>query len=156
MAVRVKLDSIIEGLEFQSDESHSFLNKKTGEVALIRDEELRAAEDGGPTDDSADWELEQIEIAREIVRETSDYVELPSKFDIHEYSIMEDFCFSLGDSENRDILLGLMKGSGAFGRFKHAICHYSIEDQWYGYRDNAMKEIAIEWRQENGVEFDTE
>ena len=45
MEARVKLSDIIEGLEFQSDESSSFLNKKTGEVILMTDYAMRAAED---------------------------------------------------------------------------------------------------------------
>jgi hypothetical protein len=48
MAIRVKLDDIIEGLESQSDESHSFLDKRTGEVVSISDEEMQAAEDDEP------------------------------------------------------------------------------------------------------------
>ncbi|MHC4121022.1 MAG: UPF0158 family protein [Planctomycetota bacterium] len=155
MARRVELDRIIDGLECQSDESQSFLNKRTGEVVLVSEEMLRTVEDGDSIDDYSDWEQEQITIAREIIGETGDYIELPSKFDIHEYSIMEDFCFSLDDSEMRDILLDLIKGRGAFGRFKHAIHAHGIEDQWYNYRDNAFKEIAIEWCRENGIEFDT-
>ena len=60
MPVRIKLDSIIEGLEFQSDEGQSYLNKKTGEVIFITDEEMRAAEDGDPMDAIADWYYSQI------------------------------------------------------------------------------------------------
>ena len=45
MAIRVKLADIIEGLEFQSDESSWILNKKTGEVVLMTDYAMRAAED---------------------------------------------------------------------------------------------------------------
>lgn len=46
MALRVKLDDIIEGLEFQSDESSSFLDKTTGNVVLISDYEMLAAKEG--------------------------------------------------------------------------------------------------------------
>ena len=35
-------------------------------------------------------------------------------------------------------------------------CHieYGIADDWYNYRNNALREIAIEWCQEHGLEFD--
>ena len=39
MAVHVKLKDIIEGLEFQSDESFSYLNTPTGEVVSVTTEE---------------------------------------------------------------------------------------------------------------------
>ena len=41
-ALRVKLQDIFEGMDFQSDERSSYLNTTTGEVVSITDEELRA------------------------------------------------------------------------------------------------------------------
>ena len=79
---------------------------------------------------------------------------MPTKFDIHEYSIMEKFCLSLNDDKMSDNLYSVIKGSGAFGRFKDAIGEYDIADDWYKYRNDALKEIAIEWCQEKGIEFD--
>ncbi len=154
MAIRVKLDEIIEGLEFQSDESSSFLDKTTGKVVLISDYEISAAEDDDPIEDFPDWEQDLVRIAKEIIDETGNYIDLPTKFDIHEYSIMEKFCLSLNDDEMSDNLYSLIKGSGAFGRFKNAIHEYDIADDWYKYRNDALKEIAIEWCQEKGIEFD--
>ena len=45
MTIRVKLEDIIQGMEFQSDESTSYLNKNTGEVVTISEEEFGAAKD---------------------------------------------------------------------------------------------------------------
>ncbi|HUT46348.1 MAG TPA: UPF0158 family protein [Sedimentisphaerales bacterium] len=154
MAISVKLDDIIEGLESQSDESSSFLNKRTGEVVLINGYEMRAAEEGNPLEDFPDWEQDQVRIAREIIAETGQYIPLPSKFDIDEYSIMERFCVSLDNQEIGDILCDLISGSGAFRRFKDALYKYGIEDEWYKYRNKALKKIAIEWCKENNIEFD--
>jgi hypothetical protein len=154
MAIRVKLNDIIEGLDFQSDEGHSFLDKKTGEVVSISDEEMQAAEDDEPIEDFPDWQQDLVRIAKEIVDETGDYIDLPTKFDIDEYSIMEKFCLSLNDSEMSDDLYSSIKGSGAFRRFKDAINEYDIADDWYKYRNDALREIAIEWCQAKGIEFD--
>jgi hypothetical protein len=77
MVHRVKLDEIIEGLEFQSDERHSFLDKRIGKVVSMSDEEMQAAEDDEP-----------------------------------------------------------------------------IEDDWYKHPHDALKQIAIEWCQENGIQFE--
>ena len=154
MAIRVKLNEIIEGLEFQSDESSSFLDKTTGKVVLISDYEISAAEDGDPIEDFPDWEQDLVRIAKEIVYETGNYIDLPTKFDIDEYSIMEKFCLSLNDSEMSDNLYSSIKGSGAFRRFKDAINEYDIADDWYKYRNDVLKEIAIEWCKEKGIEFD--
>ncbi len=156
MAIRLKLESILEGMESQSDESSTFLDRRTGEVVLISDEELRAAEDDDPIEDFPEWEQDLVKIAKEIVAETVDYIPLPSKFDIHEYSIMENFCLSINDAEIRDTLYGLIKGSGAFRRFKDAVYQFGIENKWFNYRNDAFKQIAIDWCNENGIEFDAE
>ena len=154
MATRVKLDRIIEGLEFQSDESHSYLNKKTGEVVFIGYEEMQAAENDEPIEDFPDWQQDIIKAAKEIETETGDYIPLPTRFDINQYHIMEDFCWSIEDEKTREILCSLIKGSGAFRRFKDAIHDYGIADDWYKYRDNTLREIAIGWCQENDINFE--
>ncbi len=67
---------------------------------------------------------------------------------------MERFCLSIDDAEMSDALCDLIKGSGAFRRFEDALYHHGIEKDWYSYRDNALKEIAIDWCRENDIEFD--
>ncbi len=154
MAIIVKLNDIIEGMECQSDESQSYLDKRTGTLVSISDEEMQAAEDNEPIEDFPEWQQDLIKIAKEILQETGDYIGLPSKFDIHEYSIMERFCLSLDDPEISDTLYSLIKGSGAFRRFKDALYEYNLSDEWYKYRDSRLKEIVIEWCEENGIEFE--
>ena len=63
MTVQVKLQDILEGMDFQSDEQSSFLNLTTGEVVSITDEELRAAEENAPLEDFPEWQHDAIRIA---------------------------------------------------------------------------------------------
>lgn len=152
MAISVKLNDIIEGMEFQSDETSSCLNKRTGEVVTITDEEFRAAEDNEPIEDFPEGQHKNIKTANEIL-ETDDYISLPSKFDIHEYEIMERFCLSISDDEIRDNMYRSIKGSGAFRRFKENIHRYNMAEDWYKYREEAIKQIAMDWCEENDIEF---
>jgi hypothetical protein len=154
MAIIVKLDDIIEGLESQSNETSSFLDKRTGEVILMTDYAMRAAEENEPIEDVPDWERELVTIAREIVAGSGQYIQLPTKYDLDEYSIMESFCTSLENQKIGDILYDLISGSGAFRRFKDAVYKYGVEDQWHAYRDNAIKDIAIEWCRQHDIEFE--
>ena len=153
MSIIVKLSDIIDGMESQSNENSSYLDKETGEVVLISDYEMRAAEENDSLEDFPDWELEQIAIARDIINKTGRYIELPTKFDINEYEIMERFCFSLEDAQMSDFLQRTIQGSGAFRRFKDAVYQNGIENEWFAYRNEEYKEIAIDWCQENGIEF---
>ena len=152
MAISVKLNDIIEGMEFQSDETSSYLNKRKGEVVTITDEEFRAAEDNEPIEDSPEWQHKNIKTAKEIL-ETDDYISVPSKFEIHEYEIMERFCLSITDNEIRENMYRSIKGSGAFRRFKENIHRYNIAEDWYKYREEAIKQIAMDWCEENDIKF---
>ena len=154
MSIIVKLSDIIDGMESQSDENSSYLDIETGEVVLISDYEMRAIEDNDSLDDFPDWEQENLSIARDIINETGRYLELPTKFDINEYEIMERFCLSLEDPQLSELLYSKIKGGGAFRRFKDAIYQNGIEKDWFAYRDEAIKEMAIEWCNGNDLEFD--
>ena len=44
MSTEVQLDAIVEGMEMQSDEMHSYLHRPSGRVITISDEALEAAE----------------------------------------------------------------------------------------------------------------
>jgi len=156
MAIHVKLADILTGLECQSDESSSYLNKKTGEVVLISEYEMRAAEEDSPIEDFPDWERDLVRIAKDIITKSGDYIYLPSKFDIHEYHVIERFILSLDDPLTSDHLFGVIQGSGAYRRFKDAVHEYGLQDQWHRYRDNTLKEIAIDWCRENNIDFDDE
>src|SRR5262249_30285346 len=130
MAVHVKLKDIIEGLDFQSDESFSYLHTTTGEVVSVTTEELRAAEEEAPLEDFPAWQHDTIRIAGEIL-ETEHYLPLPDRFEIHEYSIMERFCLSVDDEDIRDDLCNAIRGRGAFRYFKDRIHAYGIAEEWY-------------------------
>jgi hypothetical protein len=152
MTVPIKLSDIIEGLEFQSDESFSYLNTTTGEVVSVTTEELRAAEEDEPLEDFPAWQHDAIRIAREII-ETDHYLPLPDRFEINEYRIMERFCLSVDDDDMRDDLCDAIRGRGAFRRFKDRVHVYGMTEAWYRYRDAALREIAMAWCEEHGIRY---
>lgn len=149
----VKLQSIIEELEMQFEESRTFLNLKTGEIISITSDDLRAAEDEEPYDHLPDWQQENRIVAIDVCENFEKYKELPTKYEVNEYEIMEDFCLTLNNQRKRDNLLNAIKGKGAFRRFKDKIIDFDIEEQWYSFRDERLKEIAIEWCQDNNVNY---
>ena len=155
MAPTVSLQAVIDQMDILSDQMHPYLNKRTGELVTISDEEISVAERGDDIDAYPEWEQDLIRQAQEVL-DSDDYLPLPSKFDIHEYAIMERFCYSVDDEALSDELLDLIRGSGAFGRFKNAIHRHGIADDWYRYRQAALEEIAIEWLQDNDIPYTRE
>src|SRR2546427_8956467 len=150
MTGQVKLQDILEGMDFQSDEQSSFLNLTTGDVVSITDEELRAAENDEPLEDFPEWQHDAIRIARDIV-ETDHYLPLPDRFEMHEYQIMERFCLSVDNEDMRDDLCDAIRCRGAFRRFQDRIQVYGIAEEWYRYRDAALREIAMAWCEAHSI-----
>jgi len=153
MGVRVKLSTITDAMEIQSEQTSTYLDKRTGEVVLLTSDDLRYADEEHLPEWLKPEQLEDIELARKVV-ESDDYVSLPSKFDIHEWEIMRDFCCSLEDERLADDLLDAIHGSGAFRLFKREIRRRGIEDNWYKFRDAAFRKIAIAWCEDNGIEYE--
>ncbi len=153
MAIPVSLSAIVQEMDIMSDELTTFLVRSTGEMVTISDEAFRAAEAGKDVEGFPDWQQEMIRIAADILEHEENYVSLPSKFDIHEYDIMERFCRTIEDDRTAEVLFSAIKGRGAFGRFREGIHRYDLEKEWDAFREEAFKEIAREWCEENGIEY---
>lgn len=153
MAMRIKLTDILDALDSQSFERWAFLDTNTGEIVMIGDKK-KLAEEVELLEDVPEWQKEAIKYMQNVMSQSKNCIALPTKFDIHEYGIMRKFCADIEDEQICDIFEELIQGSGAFGRFKNAIIEYGIADDWYTYRTNALKEIAVEWCEENDIEFE--
>lgn len=79
------------------------------------------------------------------------FFRLPTKFDIHEYNIMDSFVDSLPSNAVKHQLENAIRGKGAFRRFKDTINHLGIAQQWYNYQAAAYREIAVRWFYDNGL-----
>ncbi|MGD8751955.1 MAG: UPF0158 family protein [Anaerolineales bacterium] len=155
MGLIVRLKDFIQEMDVFGDEYRVFLNVRTGEFVVLSDEELGAAEEGESLEDFPEWQRESIQKAGEVLF-GDDYRELPSRFDIHEYAIMERFCYSVEDDKLRNRLLNSIRGRGAFRYFKDTIHEYGIVDTWYEYREQAFKEIATEWLESHNIAYTDE
>ena len=155
MSPRVKISDIINIISFQSYNSSYYIDKKRGELFLVSKEQLRAAQEDARLEDYPEWEREQIKLVREILTDKKGkrYILIPGKFVSHEYSTMENFCFSLYEDEISGALLQAIKGAGAFNRFNNYIHRYGVADDWYKYRYNSMKRIIIYWCESNNIDY---
>lgn len=148
----VSIKDVVNEMDVLSDEHSAFLNRHTGELVTLSNEEISTAEEYDNIDEYPEWQQDMIIKAKEIIN-SDDYLPLPSKFDIHEYHIIEGFCCSVEDDKIRESLLDKIKGRGAFSRFKDAIHMNRIEEEWYRFRHEELEKIAIDWLEENQISY---
>jgi hypothetical protein len=152
----VKISDLIDEMDLQFDETFHYLNKETGAFVMVSAEILSIAEESDEDDDFSgypDWQKEEILGAIDIIDNWDKYVELPSKYEINEYNIMEEFCLSLNDEQIGDRLLSAIRGKGAFRRFKDSIIRLGLGEKWYGFHWEALQEIAVEWCEDNDIPY---
>ncbi len=139
MVMKIPLQQVIEAIEMADDAFTALWDSKTGETVYL---------DDGLISGMRNEELENL-----LETEGERFYRFPTKWDIHEYSIMEDFIDSLTPGGIQDELAWAIRGSGAFRRFKDKLYFFGIEQQWYDFRDNAFRELAIRWCRDNELEY---
>lgn len=147
----VSLRAVADEMDLLNNDWTAYINRRTGELVTVTDEDASAVEDGAG-DDLPGWQAEHLSKVREALM-SGDFLPLPSKFDINEYHIMERFCHQLANATVRDDLLRAIKGAGAFRRFKTLAYHCGVIDEWHAFRDRALEEIAAEWLNANGIGY---
>src|SRR5437773_7606933 len=90
----VKLSELIEALEFDFEETRTFVDLENGGVVMVQRSVLSDVEEGDEEalGDVPDWQKDEVEIARAIVADSGKrFVAPPDKYDFHEYRQMERF-----------------------------------------------------------------
>ncbi|MCF7885543.1 MAG: UPF0158 family protein [Candidatus Marinimicrobia bacterium] len=154
MSKKVKISDLLFGLE-GNDLFSSYVDKKTGKVHTIPKDTfdtLYSSHSSGS--DVGEFEGD-IELAKKIEKDKNEerYVPLPSEYDINEWEIMRDFCYSLEDEEKTQELLNAIHGRGAFRYFKDMVFKMGIRDDWFKFRDRVMLQKVIKWCERNDIDY---
>ena len=136
--MKVKLGVILDAIEMADDNYTYFLDLETGDSVFLADELITGLDNEGLED--------------EIEENLERYLRLPTKFEIREYHIMEEFIWTL-KGERADKLDCAIRGRGAFRRFKDLVDRMGISQQWYDFQAEYYRKLAIEWCQEHGLEY---
>ena len=152
MAAKVSLKLVVEELDALTDETSAYLNRVTGELYALGDVEAGLIEDGVDVSELPEWLADEVPKIREVL-DSAEWLALPTRFDIHEWAIMDGFAHSLADSDVRDELLTAVRGKGAFRWFKDAVHRHGIQQDWYDHRAAALGRIAADWLEGHGVEY---
>lgn len=173
MSVVVKFHEL--DMAFESpDEWVRVFDREKGEILMIDDDTMRLAQlvvdaddEGGDGDNYEspgehvpvpDWQRKAVDQAAAYLRaeETGagDFVELPSKWDFHEYRRMEEFIESLPSGQTQQRLWHAIEGRGAFRRFKDEAGRIGVLEGWYEFRDQAVQRLLTDWAASQGIEID--
>ena len=152
MAVVVSLKDVVEAMELPNSEWVSYLNRDTGEIVTVTDEDRRAVDENQDLDSLPDWQQENLPKVREAL-ESDRFLELPTSFDIHEWSLMERFSRDRATAMERQELLDSIHGAGAFRSFRGAIRRLGVEDEWHAFRASSLEQIARDWLEAYGIPY---
>lgn len=151
----VKIQGLIEAMDMQMDGVQSFLDTRSGAVVQFSTEELSAAEEERDLNDFPEWMHESIREAGALLdSEPGTFLALPDKFEIDEYRIMEEFCWSISDPAISEYFAGIIRGRGAFRRFKDAANRYGLMQAWFDYRENEFRRKAIAWCEDHDLPYE--
>ena len=100
-----------------------------------------------------EWQRNEYALGKDVM-ESDEYLELPSQYDIHEYTIMLGFAEEQSDSAVRGKLVASLRGKNVYRRFKDTAIKSDVIEQWYAHRERAFAAIALDWCRENEIEAD--
>jgi hypothetical protein len=152
MPLPVSLDEVANQLDCLGDEVVVYVNRKTGEVASVFLPDLGIVEAEREAEEELEWGEESLPLLRSIAT-TEEWVCLPDKFDIHEWEIMREFADSRGSRLAQELGYAI-RGTGAFRMFKDALYRHGIEDDWYEFKKQALRRIAAEALESEGIPFE--
>ncbi|WP_349947447.1 UPF0158 family protein [Lacrimispora sp. BS-2] len=137
--MKINLSVVLDAIEMADDNYTYFLDIETGESVFLADELITG--------------LDNERLEDEIEENPDRYLRFPTKFEIHQYHIMEEFVWSLPEGRRQDLLERAIRGRGAFRRFKDTVYDLGLEKKWFQYEVAAYSKIAIDWCRDNGIGY---
>ena len=134
--MKVKLSKVVDAMNSVNDETEYYYNPDKEEIFMSN------------IGDFIDLDEDELD---ELFEKS---IMLPTRYDIHEYDIMVRFVETITDTRLQNQLYISLNGKGAFRRFKDTCINFDIINDWYKFKNEKYKEIAIDWCKENNIEFE--
>lgn len=134
--MKVLLQDVIDALEQTDSETEFYYN--------IDDEIIYGSRDG-------EIFTHNVDDAEDLL---CDSIPLPKQYERNDYAIMEDFINQVEDKNAHEWLTNSIRGRGAFRMFRATLNRFDLVQDWYNFKDEAYEEIAIDWCNQYGIEYD--
>ena len=136
----IPLKQVIQAIEEANEVFTSFWDAKTGKTVYLADPLM------------TDMTEEDKALAAAIEDMPERFLRFPTKYEIHQYRMMEAFIDRLSPGKTQEELAYAIRGKGA-RRFKQSVRYHGLEQRWYDYLAEAYRELAIRWCAEKGLEY---
>lgn len=154
--LKIDLKELVSEMEMGDNmELTGYLDTETGEIISMPDSVMRAVEDGDEEIPAqADWDEELAEIAEKILGdEKNRFLLIPKRESRGGYEIMAAFTGSVRKTGLQEKLSVALNDRGAFRRFRSVLNDHPDElERWYKFKDDWMREEAVQWLILNGIE----
>lgn len=150
--MKVDLNDVIECIEFEGEFLNHYYNKKTGVIIYVEDESTATykAEDISNLEKFEEWEKELIISLHDFKENPDEYIQLPTKDEIDEHGMMIEFCRSIKEEEVRN---NILSNKESFRELRESIENSGLISEWYDYREDAERKIAIKWCEDNYIAY---
>lgn len=156
--IKVDLQKIVDELQMRFMDTTVYYNKITGEILNVQDDDFGIVEDDdfeNNIEDYPEWQREHLKEVYDLMyNDIDNYIALPSNFEIKDSDIMEEFIEIVSNANKRKQLENCMWQKGMYRKFKDKIIEIGLEKDYYKFYDEKLKEIAIEWCNDNNLEYE--
>jgi len=171
---RLKLDlsELVLAFEDASLEIDRFLDLETGQVIIMTDEireelnkiytkvysksaeELMLFDEALRQRNLPDWEQEMLIEADQVEQGFGErYIRVPKADTREAYQDMEVFIETVADARLANLLERVIRGRGAFRRFKGLLDDHRRErERWFAFKDARLRQRVFEWLAEEEIE----
>lgn len=138
--MKVRLQDVVDGIQYSNAKSQFFYYTQTGEVVMLMDSVYGIGKDRGlmaKIDAHPDW-----------------YLPLPNEYEVDEYGMMADFVDEVHDAAAAAALLRGLDDDHPAGAFSSVIRAFDLEIEWNYFRNSCYAMIARAWCEENEIEYE--
>lgn len=149
----VNLNDLIENMEQVSEDAKIYFSKNDGDFHYITGDIMKLAKKNGEISNLSEWEVDIFQIAKEILNNKEEYILVPKLAFIDETKIINLFIDTIQNNKEQEELRSAINSKEGERKFKNLLVEFNINEEWDKYLEGYYKKQAIQWCNENNLEY---
>lgn len=152
----LSINTLVIYLENIMEDRKYYYNRVTGNIFELDMKYVALADKylaGDRLLEYADWERDAVLETVKFINDFSDYIDLPSKYEVDELRLMARFCCTRTKKKVINKLTDALMGKEPKTKFNKAIRKLNIINEWYEYKLNEHTSISVAWCEKNDIEY---